>query len=213
MNDDIIDSLVDDLKAKKPLSNRNLWISCSGCFSFMSLIIILTLGLRVDIELSFQSGGMFWKIAILSSLLIGSIFIIADISRPDEDIKKTHYIPFIIASVIFFYEAFLQTMSLPNLEILNSLKDSSAIYCMAIILIGGIMAFIMLWQFWLKRTAPKSPSKLGAISGFSSGVLVATAYALHCDKDSIVYFAIYYTIPIVLLAILGNLIGKKKLRW
>jgi len=61
MIDPFIEKLVSDLKPKKPLANRMLWMHCTGCLVMIAALILGLIGLRGDYINAMQTGAMFWK--------------------------------------------------------------------------------------------------------------------------------------------------------
>lgn len=213
MTDPLIDQLVADLSLKKPLLNWKLWMHCTACLVITTATILVFMGLRGDYLSAMHSGALFWKPGIFFLAWIGSVLLITDISRPAGSIKRIHLIPLILAGTILVWQLVTQTTHMPIETVKNALQDSSAPYCMSVILGGGSVALLMAWKFWFAKTASPHPKLLGFLAGLSAGALAATAYALHCDKDTAVYVSVYYGLSMLGLGLLGGILGKRLLRW
>ena len=213
MIDPFIEKLVGDLKPKKPLANRMLWMHCTGCLVMIAALILGLIGLRGDYINAMQTGAMFWKPSIFFFIWFGSILMITDLSRPGSSLKKQHIIPVLIGFLILLWQITSQISEYSFQAMIQSLNAKSAITCILIILVGGAMVMGMTWKFWLSKTASDRPMFLGFLAGLSSSTLVATAYALNCDKDSVLYIFVYYIFSILTLSLVGSILGKKFLQW
>lgn len=213
MTDQLIKHLVSDLKSLEPLINSKLWMHCTVCLLIMAGIVLAMMGLRADYPTAIQDGAMLWKPGIFLLAWIGSMLLILDLSRPIERIEKWHFVPLFLAGTILLWQMIVQLPYLFSSDATLSLNDPNAIYCLSVIIGGGGIAMAMSWKFWFSRTASPNPTTLGALAGFSVGCLAATGYALHCDKDGILYLFIYYGTPILILSVIGSLLSKRLLKW
>ncbi|MFC6491272.1 NrsF family protein, partial [Nitratireductor sp. GCM10026969] len=57
------------------------------------------------------------------------------------------------------------------------------------------------------------PALAGAAAGLLAGGLAATFYAAHCTDDSPLFVAVWYTIAVAMLALVGAAIGSRLARW
>jgi len=65
----------------------------------------------------------------------------------------------------------------------------------------------------LKSGAPDSPALAGAAAGLVAGSIGAAVYATHCIEDSPLFLALWYTIGISAVTLLGAAIGRHTLKW
>ena len=213
MTDQLIERLVADLKPQEPLINFKLWSHCSMCLLIVTCLVLAVMGLRADYPTALQNGAMLWKPGMFLLAWIGSMFLILNFSRPISRIKKWHFVPLYLAAAILFWQFISQLPNCVSSSSILSLHYPNAIYCLSVIIVGGGISMAMPWKLWFSRTASPNPTTLGALSGFSVGCLAATAYALHCDKDGMLYIFVYYGTPILVLVIFGSLLSKKLLKW
>jgi len=66
---------------------------------------------------------------------------------------------------------------------------------------------------WLRQGAPTSPERAGWLTGLAAGALGAAAYNLHCPFNDIYYIGLWFTIPVLLSAIVGRLLVPRLIRW
>jgi hypothetical protein len=209
-NNQLINDLVSDLKPRKALSNTKFWQYIFMCFVIVSSLILGILGIRADYMDAMAKGSMFWKPAIFLCAGIGTMGMVIDLSRPMGRIKWGRIgllgAAFLISILQYFHQ-----INLPDL--FNQFRQDDRAFCFSIILIGGAIGLVSVWQLWLKHTASSAPQLLGALSGFGAGCFAATAYALHCDKDEIIYVFVYYGLSLLILTGLGFFMGKRVLKW
>lgn len=65
----------------------------------------------------------------------------------------------------------------------------------------------------LRHGASLRPALTGAIAGLMSGGFGASIYALHCNEDSPLFYAVWYPLAILSVAALGAVAGSRLLRW
>ena len=68
-----------------------------------------------------------------------------------------------------------------------------------------------LWA--LKGLAPTQPARAGFACGLLAGALGALGYALACPESSTTFVAIWYTLGILMTAMVGRVLGPRVLRW
>lgn len=213
MTDPLINKLVADLNPRKPLVNFNLWMHCTACLILITAMILGCMGLRGDYAQAIQTGAMFWKPGLFFLAWLGSLMLISDISRPSGKIKGLHLIPLVLGATLLVWQFAAQATQYSFQTMAKSLSDGSVPYCLSVILGCGSAVLAMIWKVWFRKTASPHPAFIGFLAGISAGTLAATAYAVHCDKDSIFYIFAYYILPIAALGILSSIMGKKFLAW
>ena len=56
-------------------------------------------------------------------------------------------------------------------------------------------------------------SLIAGLDAQISGAVAAALYAIHCNDDSPLFVATWYTLAIGLTTIVGSLLGRRFLRW
>lgn len=75
--------------------------------------------------------------------------------------------------------------------------------------VAPLIAFI----YAMRRGAPSSPGRAGAMAGLASAAIAATLYATHCPDDSPLFVATWYSLAALIVIAAGALIGRYLLRW
>jgi hypothetical protein len=84
--------------------------------------------------------------------------------------------------------------------------------CSKNIALLSIPVFIV--SIWIARQfAPTRLRLTGAALGFLSGALGALIYSLHCPELSPSFLSVWYTLGIVIPAVVGALLGRRLLSW
>jgi hypothetical protein len=69
-------------------------------------------------------------------------------------------------------------------------------------------------SIWIARQfAPVRLRVTGAILGFMSGAAAALIYSLHCPELSPAFLTVWYTLGMLIPAVVGALLGKRLLSW
>lgn len=213
MTDQLIERLVADLKPRDLLTDSRLWLHCITCLIVLTGTVLMIMGLRIDYTEALRNGAMFWKPGIFFACWIGSILLILGFSRPIGTVNKWHFIPILLAITVFMWQVIVQEPFPLTSDTVLSLRDPNAIYCVTVILSGGGITLGLSWKLWFSKSASPKPMLLGALAGFSVGCLAATAYALHCNKDDVLYILVYYGLPIFALTMFGSFLSNRLLRW
>lgn len=213
MTNQLIEQLVNDLKPRKPLLNLKLWLYCGMCFISIAALVLIVLGLRSHYQVALDTGAMFWKPGMFLAAWVGGMFFVTNLSRPIQQFKKWHLVPFFLAGGILFWQLTTYLTNTLGAQIISDLNDPTIPYCIFTIFTGGSLSLIVTWFLWLRKSASLKPSRLGALAGFSCGCLTASAYAICCDNDTSLYIIIYYGSPILILTFIGALLGRNLLKW
>jgi hypothetical protein len=180
------------------------------------LVVCLILGffgLRDDYTHAMPGMAIFWKPGIFFLVWLGSMWMIADVSRPNGTIRKRHVLPLILSIGLLCWQLVRQVREYPLPVMMQSVQDKSALFCLPIILTGGAITLAVMWKCWFVKTASPRPTLLGFLGGLSAGALATTAYALQCNRDSVFYILLYYGLPILILSLVGYIAGRNHLRW
>lgn len=65
----------------------------------------------------------------------------------------------------------------------------------------------------LRRGAPTSPVRAGAVASLAAGAIGAALYALHCVDDSPLFVLAWYGLAIGIVTAAGAALGRRILAW
>ena len=211
MSDKMIDSLVDDLTPVKPLKARNGLALTLVIAAVFAVAVAVFGGLRGDILMGIPHPMFFLRAGALLLLGVTSSYAVIAMSQPAVGNSFKGWVWALLAALLFPATAIVMAMMAApdNMAIL---VPRYGLECLGIsMLLGtGIAATQIMW---LRRGAPVALNRAGWLVGMSSGALGAAAYSLHCPFNSIFYVGLWYSLAVVLCAVVGRLVVPHLIRW
>ncbi|SEI11703.1 hypothetical protein SAMN05216228_101331 [Rhizobium tibeticum] len=210
--DDIIESLVSDLK---PVPRNAPWRRFALCIVpalGLSLLLMLTiLGLRVDMP-EVLMLPVFWIKSTYNALIAVAAFLtLYQLSRPDGSEGRF----FGLLTTIFAgmaAVAAIQLMMAPIETYRALILGSSARHCP--LLIFGFAMPVYAGTIWaLRRGAPMDLRLTGLVAGIAAGAAGAWVYSWFCTENGMPFVLIWYSLGILLTSALGVFTGPRLLRW
>ncbi|NVD28795.1 DUF1109 domain-containing protein [Parasphingorhabdus flavimaris] len=211
MSDKMIDSLVDDLTPVKPLKARSGLALTLVIAAVFAVAVAVFGGLRGDILMGIPHPMFFLRAGALLLLGVTSSYAVIAMSQPAVGNSFKGWVWALLAALLFPATAIVMAMMAApdNMAIL---VPRYGLECLGIsMLLGtGIAATQIMW---LRRGAPVALNRAGWLVGMSSGALGAAAYSLHCPFNSIFYVGLWYSLAVVLCAVVGRLVVPHLIRW
>ena len=211
MSDKMIDSLVDDLTPVKPLKARNGLALTLVIAAVFAVAVAVFGGLRGDILMGIPHPMFFLRAGALLLLGVTSSYAVIAMSQPAVGNSFKGWVWALLAALLLPATAIVMAMMAApdNMAIL---VPRYGLECLGIsMLLGtGIAATQVMW---LRRGAPVALNRAGWLVGMSSGALGAAAYSLHCPFNSIFYVGLWYSLAVVLCAVVGRLVVPHLIRW
>ncbi|MBV9904996.1 MAG: DUF1109 domain-containing protein [Alphaproteobacteria bacterium] len=210
--DDLISALSADLE---PVNQRAvaqrlaLGLGIGMVLSFA--LMAMWLGFRPDMDAA-TGTPMFWMKFVYALSIAAFGFVLADrMARPDVEGG-------IWAALIFAPLAFMAAMAIyrymgaPEADRTHLVMGGSSQVCARNIVILSLPIFTGL--FWsLRALAPTRQTLAGAVAGVLAGAAGTFIYAFHCTEYAAPFVAIWYTLGIAAMGILGAALGRMMLRW
>ena len=187
-----------------------------GIFSIVGAIaafgiLVVWLGIRPDLAEA-VTGSTYWmKTLYTFGVGIAGFALVERLSRPGAKGR----IGWALAG--FFTVAILaiaasQLIATPPEQMRAAFMGSSWDKCPWRILALSLPGLaVILWT--MRRFAPTRPALAGAAAGLLAGGIAATVYGLHCQEIAAPFVALWYSLGMILSAIVGSLIGSRLLRW
>jgi hypothetical protein len=195
--DDLITSLALDLPpTSRSEVDRRVLLFMLPAAGVALAGVVWWLGLRPDL-VSAVAGPTFWLLDRLG--------------RPGASPRR----PAILLAAILAVAAGWAVVELlgaaPDAR-MDMVMGRSARVCPTNILSLGALAapFIFLGA---RRFAPVKPASAGAAAGLLAAGLAATVYGLHCPEHTAAFVAVWYTLGMGLVAVLGAALGRFTFRW
>jgi hypothetical protein len=211
------DDLIDVLSAKvEPADRGKLWRALAGALvvgiaaAFAAMAIVL--GVRPDALDMAHRGFILMKLFFTLSVIALAVIFLNTFARPVVERRKTVLLltaPFV--AIVFCAILVLMSADRTNWGAMVLGREwLTCIICIPFLAVAPYIALV--WV--LRRTgAPTDLIWTGAIAGLVAGGIGATAYALHCPDDSLLFVAVWYGMTIGLCAFIGAKLGPRLLRW
>jgi hypothetical protein len=178
----------------------------------VSLLMFVTeLGVRPDVMSAMHNPFFDLKFAITLALASAAITVALHLSRPEASLRGWMWLLMIPVGLLVV--GISGEMMMPQrLPMMVRLVGNNSKVCMTAV---PLMALPLLVAalIGLRHGAPTRPAITGAMAGLLSAGLAATLYASHCEDDSPLFVATWYTIATAMVTAIGALLGSRVLRF
>jgi hypothetical protein len=174
-------------------------------------MLLATLGVRKDFMTAMHNPFFDLKFVVTLALAIPAIAISLHLSRPEASLRRWAWLLLLPVAVLAL--AISGEMMLPQrLPMMTRLVGSNSRVCLTAIPVFSL-PLLAAALFGLRHGAPARPAVAGALAGLLSAGLAATLYAAHCNDDSPLFVATWYTLATALVTAIGALAGARLLRF
>ena len=209
--DDLIKALDADARSKAMPLRSVWWVAAAAAAVIAAVVFFLTIGPRPDIMVAMHTMRFLAKFVFTIVLAVTAFGLIRALSTPGAStVRAAAWMA--AAPVLVAVAVVLELFMVPEVMWGTRMVGTNMMICMGFIPLIGIGPLaIFLWV--LRYGAPTRPVLAGAVAGLLAGGLSATFYAAHCFDDSPLFVATWYTIAVIILAVLGGLGGRFFVRW
>jgi hypothetical protein len=209
--DDLIAALASDSASPGRAVSRTLAIGLAVGAVVSIAVMVLWLGVRPDFMNAMRTGPFWLKFAYALSVAALGFGLIDRLARPDGD--GGIFGPMLLAPLaVMTALAIYQLWGAPEDLRMKLMLGGSYQVCARNIVI--VSAPLFLGLFWAVRSlAPTRLTLAGAVAGLLAGALGTFIYAFHCTESAAPFVAIWYTLGIGAVGVLGALLGRSLLRW
>jgi hypothetical protein len=210
------DALIEKLSENAaPVDNgavaRALVLGLGGGALVSFALMVLWLGIRPDLMPAMQTGAYWMKFFYTLLFAVAGFWTLERLSRPGAPSRTQMILEALPFALLAAWSA-MKMMMAPLDARMPMLMGSSHQVCPWRIAILALPIFVGV--FWsIRRLAPTRPVMTGAIVGLLAGATGAFIYAFHCDESAAPFVALWYTIGISLVGLLGAALGRILLRW
>ena len=208
---ELIKTLASDLHGSAR-SLSTVWL-LAVCISIAvaALVFFTALGLRADIATAAESPRFLFKFLVTITLAASAFGCVRKLSRPGESWGKAA-LCLAIAPALLAAAAAVELFAVPSDTWAATMIGRNSLVCLTYIpMIGLGPLAVFLWV--LHYSAPTKPAFAGSVAGLLAGGIAATFYAAQCTDDSPLFVATWYTIAVIILAILGGVGASRFARW
>lgn len=210
------DQLIEQLSVNVPVVRRHaigrrvaIGLAAGALASIVA--VISWLGVRPDLG-DAMLGSAFWvKWSYTFSLSLVAVAAAIRLARPEAGSMRWLWllaVPVLLLAGIGVAEL----LRAPQAMWLSMWLGHSWKVCPWLVLaLAGPIFIGLLWSF--RQLAPTRLRAAGAAAGLASGAFAATVYCIHCPEVSAIFVLTWYSLGILLAAIVGALLGPRLLRW
>jgi hypothetical protein len=195
--------------APQPFRTAKVAVGVLAVIGVMLAVFWSTFGLRADLASAWHDLPVQAK-SLLPLLLSGvAIWLALGSSRPEARIRLWPLaVPLVLGLYLVVQRIGQATGPIPMIEAVNP----SAIVCLSAVTLLSVLP-LGLGVVMLRRAAPVRPGLTGALLGLAVGAGIAAGYALYCTEDSPLFFMLWYSLAIGIVAGCGAILGQRFLRW
>jgi hypothetical protein len=210
--DDIIDSLVGDLKpVPRHALEKRFAIGILPALAVSLVLMLAVLGPRIDMAEALMLPVFWIKSAYNALLAIAALLTAYHLARPDGSRGRFFQVAAAIVATMAVI-AMIQLMVSPVETYRKLIIGSSALHCPLLIFLFALPVFA--GNVWVLRSgAPTALRLTGFIAGIAAGAAGAWVYSWFCTENGMPFVLIWYSLGILLVGILGSLLGPRLLRW
>ncbi len=212
MTDDLIARLSTDLKPVRRMAMARLLVGATLLSTVVAIVAMnMWLGMRPDMDSAMATMNFWTKFTYtLSVALLGGVATLA-LARPDGRTRWPWYIASALLALLVIL-AFYQLIRAEPDDMMPLIVGGTSMVCPwrivvlgLPILLGAILA--------LRRFAPRNPTLAGFAAGIMAGGAGAWVYSFACAETGMMFLALWYTLGIVTVGVIGAVLGRFLLRW
>jgi hypothetical protein len=209
------DDLIADLSGRlEPVRHgalaRSLVLAVLMGTTGSAILMLSVLGLRHDIARAIFSFGMWTKLVYTFAMAVFAFWLVERAGRPGAELGRPVRILLLPVLAILLLAA-VQLLA-PGADIPHLILGHSSRVCAFLVTFTALPTLAA--TFWaLRRMAPTRLGLAGLGAGLFAGAVGAFVYSFHCTEGSAPFIGIWYSLGIVLTAVIGGILGRGLLRW
>lgn len=160
---------------------------------------------------NFQTPAPWIKLAYAITLAVGAGLLTSRLARPVSRLLPPRLLVWITVGTMALVGTAVLGLTPPD-ERLQAVLGQTWLKCPWTLMGLSLPALAgILWA--VRGLAPTHPRQAGWAAGLLAGALGAAGYALACPESSTTFVAIWYTMGILITALIGRWLGPHVLRW
>jgi hypothetical protein len=209
--DDLIRAMTSDLAPPGPSIETRFAVMFLPGVLIALVLFAVTLGPRGDLALVAGDMRFLFKFVVTLLLALCSALLVWRLVRPGAparlQIAVLAFVPLVLAAGVL-----MELFVLPAGAWCPKLIGSNGLVCLVSIPFFALPMLIAV-ILALRQGAPTRPTLTGVVAGLFAGGIAAAIYAAHCPDDSPLFVALWYSLGIAIVALVGGLVGRLALRW
>lgn len=208
--DDLIHLLAADLRVRERLGPA-LAVALAVGLAACTALLVFDLHLRRDLVHAILTPRVAFKILVTLAVAVPAVVLLERIGRPGQPVDRAARL-LLLPAVALLIAVGLELTSTPAASWGERLLGRNAAWCLFYI---PVFSAVPLAAFLtaMRRSAPQSPTRAGAVAGLAAAGMASAFYAWHCPDDSPLFVATWYSIACAGVTGLGAAIGRRLLVW
>jgi hypothetical protein len=206
----LIQAMAADTTRSQPVE-RILPIAIAVAAALAGAVFLAVLGIRTDLAAAIGQLWVMAKHAFPVLLAIAALGATARLARPGET-PGFWARAMLVAPALALVAFVVATAATPVSAWGATVVNASMATCLTMIPLVGLPV-LGASLFALRQGASTNPRLTGAAAGLLSGAVAASLYAFYCTEDSPMFWALWYSAGIAIVAVAGALAGPRLLRW
>jgi hypothetical protein len=207
--DDLIRSLAADQGWHETPVAQALWRALLVALPVAAVVFYVELGLRPDFMQALRSFFFDLKFVVTGALVAAAFVFALELTRPESPAARRWLL---LAPLVILFAGIALDLAIQTSPMRTRMIGTNALLCLSSIPLLSL-PFLVAAFAALRRGASTRPGLSGAVAGLMAGGLGATLYAAHCVDDSPLFVAVWYSLAIGVVAIVGALAGQRWLRF
>jgi hypothetical protein len=209
--DELIAAMAADAGKRSAPLGRSFLLAGLAAVLVAAIVFVATIGPRPDIAAAAETVRFLFKFVVTGVLAATAFAALRALARPGASLRTV--LPWLAAAPLMLLAAVAaEVMVVPSDSIGALVMGTNRYVCLffvPLIGLGPLGVFLAA----LRHGAPTRPRLAGAVAGIVAGGVAATFYAAHCTDDSPLFVVTWYSLAIMLLALLGALLAPVVARW
>jgi len=210
--DELIADLAAGLKPTPPGAARRTLVAGLLIGGALALLLMLAwLGARPDLAAAMRTSPFWMKAAYTLLLTLAGFGLVERAGRPGASGRGALILALTIVAAMAAM-GLMQMMRAPAAARPALFFGASYAVCGLYILAVSTPVLVAVFMT-LRRMAPTRPGLAGAAAGLLAGAAGASVYGLHCTESSALFVAVWYSLGIGAVSVVGAITGRYALRW
>jgi hypothetical protein len=210
--DDLVAMLAAGAEAADPrYVEKRLALALAAGLASASVLMVALLGVRHDLVQVIATAGFWLKVSFPVAVICATVSMTARLARPGRGAGPGGIVFGLVLSGFWLGGMATLAAAPPELR-LGLMLGGTWKVCSTCVAILSIPAFgALCWA--LRGLAPTRQRQTGASAGLLAGAQGLLVYCFHCPETEMPFWAIWYTLGMLMPTLLGAALGKVLLRW
>jgi hypothetical protein len=207
--DELIQLLAAD-KRREPFGTA-LAVALAIGLAACAALLVFDVQLRRDIMTALMMPRVAFKILLTLSVAVFAILLLERIGRPGAPVDLASRL-LLLPLLAIVIAVGLELVFTPAASWGTRLIGRNAGWCLFYIPVFSAVPLAALLTA-MRRSAPQSPTRAGAVAGLAAAGMASAFYAWHCPDDSPLFLATWYALACAGVTGLGAALGRRLLVW